>query len=92
MDHFEKSFNDIDPWHFATLYINIGQVFRSMGDYSTELGFFRKTLTIQKTILPSNDPLFAVVYNNIGAVYDGKGDKAIVHSSIYTPHLDQSIG
>jgi tetratricopeptide (TPR) repeat protein len=42
LDHFEKSFNDIDPWHFATLYSNIGQVFRSTEIILLHLDFFEK--------------------------------------------------
>lgn len=65
----------------ATAYNNVGQIFQLMGDYSTALGFFRRTLTIKKDVLPSNHPALAIVHNNIGAVHSLMGNHTLALES-----------
>ncbi len=45
-----------------------------MGDYSTALSYYVKTLEIEQKLLPSDHFLLAITYNNIAAVYQSVGD------------------
>ena len=44
-----------------------------MGEYSKALLSYERSLEIGKVALPSNHPLLATSYNNIGLVYDNMG-------------------
>ena len=58
----------------ATTNSNIGVVYQSIGEYSTALSYFKKTLEIQQQSLPRNHPHLATTNNNIGAIYQSTGE------------------
>ncbi|CAF1402155.1 unnamed protein product [Adineta ricciae] len=58
----------------ATLYVNIGLVYASMGDYPKSLEYYGKALSFQQQSLPEKHPDLATSYNNIGLVYSSMGD------------------
>ncbi|CAF0938586.1 unnamed protein product [Adineta steineri] len=45
-----------------------------MREYSKALSFYEQGLVIQQRTLPSNHPLLATSYNNIGFVYENMKD------------------
>jgi tetratricopeptide (TPR) repeat protein len=49
-------------------------VYYAKGDYENALVEYRKALEIQLKVLGPDHPDTATSYNNIGAVYDAKGD------------------
>ncbi|CAF1571195.1 unnamed protein product [Rotaria sordida] len=50
-------------------YINLGETYREMKDYSTALTYFEKGLEIREKKLPKNHPDIAVVYHNMAKLY-----------------------
>ena len=50
--------------------INIGGVYKNMGEYSKALSSYERALEIRKIALPPNHTSLATSYNNIGGVYD----------------------
>ena len=58
-----------NPLECATTYINLGETYREMKDYSTALTYFEKGLEIREKKLPKNHPDLAVVYHNMAKLY-----------------------
>ncbi|CAF1163576.1 unnamed protein product [Didymodactylos carnosus] len=81
LEYLEDPAINSDRLELATAYNNVGQVFQSMGAHSTALGFFRRTLAIEKEILPPNHPAFATVHNNIGTVHSLMGNHSLALQS-----------
>ncbi|CAF4843448.1 unnamed protein product, partial [Rotaria sp. Silwood2] len=57
------------PLECATTYVNLGETYREMKDYSTALTYFEKGLKIREKKLPKNHPDLAVVYHNLAKLY-----------------------
>ncbi|CAF4207711.1 unnamed protein product, partial [Rotaria sordida] len=58
-----------NPLQVATTYINLGETYREMKNYSTALTYFEKGLEIREKKLSKNHPDSAVVYHNMAKVY-----------------------
>ncbi|CAF1398625.1 unnamed protein product [Rotaria sordida] len=58
-----------NPLDCALTYINIGETYREMKDYSTALTYFQKGLQICQDNLPKEHPDLAVVYHNLAKLY-----------------------
>ncbi len=65
----------------ATLYNNIGVVYKNKGEYDNALEYYKKAREIMGKVLDPLHPDLAMTYNNIGLVYDNKGeyDNALVY-------------
>ena len=65
----------------ATLYNNIGVVYKNKGEYDNALEYYKKAREIMEKVLDPQHPDLAMTYNNIGLVYDNKGeyDNALVY-------------
>ena len=65
----------------ATLYNNIGVVYKNKGEYDNALEYYKKAREIMEKVLDTQHPNLAMTYNNIGLVYDNKGeyDNALVY-------------
>ena len=65
----------------ATLYNNIGVVYKNKGEYDNALEYYKKAREIMEKVLDTQHPDLAMTYNNIGLVYDNKGeyDNALVY-------------
>ena len=77
-----KSYDDEKEFlrSLAVYHNNIGEVHRSMGDYSTALSSFTKTLEILQNSFPDNDPQLATIYSNIATVHQSMED----HSNAFS--------
>ncbi|CAF1556138.1 unnamed protein product [Rotaria sp. Silwood1] len=58
-----------NPLDCALAYINLGETYREMKDYTTALTYFQKGLEIRQKKLPKNHPDLAVVYHNMAKLY-----------------------
>ncbi|CAF5142053.1 unnamed protein product, partial [Rotaria sp. Silwood1] len=58
-----------NPLQCATTYINLGETYRKMKDYSTALTYFQRGLEIREKKLPKKHPDLAVVYHNLSKLY-----------------------
>ena len=58
----------------ATLYNNIGMVYKAQGNYSEALEYHFKSLKIYKKVLGDEHIDTATFYNNIGGVYQAQGN------------------
>ncbi|CAF4389734.1 unnamed protein product [Rotaria sp. Silwood2] len=58
-----------NPLECATTYVNLGETYRQIKDYSTALIYFEKGLKIREEKLPKNHPDLAVVYHNLAKLY-----------------------
>ncbi|CAF1588245.1 unnamed protein product, partial [Adineta steineri] len=63
-----------DAGEKANYYVCLGYTRNQQGDYEKAIWYFEQALKIQEQDLPSNDPLLATSYNNIGNVYDKTGE------------------
>ena len=58
----------------ATIYNNIGEVYRAQGSYPLALEWYRKALAIREKAPDTDHPNTATTYNNIALVYKAQGD------------------
>ena len=58
----------------ATIYNNIGASRESLGDHSSALSYYQKTLAIQQKYLPHMHPSLSTTYSNIAATNASIGD------------------
>ncbi|CAF1192713.1 unnamed protein product [Adineta steineri] len=63
-----------DAGEKANYYVCLGYTKNQQGDYEKAIWYFEQALKIQEQDLPSNDPLLATSYNNIGNVYEKTGE------------------
>ena len=87
--------DEIDRAHFNH---QLGYILDQKGDYQRSLTYYKRTLEINRNILPENHPDLAISYNNIGLVYDNMEDydEALRHykealalwKSILPPNLE----
>ena len=71
----------------ATLYNNIGLIYKKQGDYTKAMKCYTTAMDILENTVDSNHPEIATTYNNIGSIYSSQGDytKAI---NYYTKAMD----
>lgn len=60
----------------ASIYNDIGLIFKHQGNYEQALENYTKALNIKRTIYEENDPDLAITYNNIGLLNIAQGDYA----------------
>ncbi|CAM2715025.1 unnamed protein product [Rotaria socialis] len=70
----QKAFNiqenvKCDPLDCATSYMDLGETYREMKDYSTALTYFEKGLKIREEKLAKNHPALAVIYHSMSKLY-----------------------
>ncbi|CAF5122386.1 unnamed protein product [Rotaria sp. Silwood1] len=58
-----------NPLECATTYVNLGETYREMKDYSTTFTYYQKGLEIREKKLPKDHPDLAVVYHNMAKLY-----------------------
>ena len=58
-----------NPPDCAITYLNLGETYREIKDYSTALTYFQKGLKIRLEKLSKNHPDLAVVYHNMSKLY-----------------------
>jgi tetratricopeptide (TPR) repeat protein len=63
-----------NPLQCATTYINLGETYQEMKDYSTALTFYQKCLQIRENKLPKNHPDLGVIYHNLAKLYFSTGE------------------
>ncbi len=56
----------------AAVYNNIGEVYRSEGNYFTALTYYEKTLEIEKQIFPLNHPSLVITYINMAVAFEAQ--------------------
>ncbi|CAF4811310.1 unnamed protein product, partial [Rotaria sp. Silwood2] len=64
-----KENDQCNPLHCALTYINLGETYREMKNYSTALTYFQKGLEIREKKLPKDHPSLAIVYHNLAKLY-----------------------
>ncbi|CAF5118434.1 unnamed protein product [Rotaria sp. Silwood1] len=58
-----------NPLDCSLTYINLGETYRKMKDYTTALIYFEKGLEIREKKLSKNHPDLAIVYHNLSKLY-----------------------
>jgi tetratricopeptide (TPR) repeat protein len=58
----------------AHLYHQIGYIFEQKQDFIDALNYYKQSLNIELSYLPSNDHSLSATYNNIGAILYEQGD------------------
>ncbi|CAF5220644.1 unnamed protein product, partial [Rotaria magnacalcarata] len=53
----------------ATTYMNLGETYREMKDYTTALTYYQKGLKIREEKLAKTHPDLAVIYHNMSKLY-----------------------
>ncbi|CAF2918295.1 unnamed protein product [Rotaria sp. Silwood2] len=58
-----------NPLECATTYINLGETYREMKDYTTALVYLKKGIEIHKSKLPKNHPDLAISYHKMAKLH-----------------------
>ena len=56
-------------WICATTYVNLGETYREMKDYTMALTYYQKGMEIREKKLPKNHCDLAVIYHNLAKLY-----------------------
>ena len=83
--YFHRLLTELPDGHdgIADCYHNLGEIAAEKGDYQKSLGFYKKSLQIQRQKLKSNDLHLAESYNSIGVVYRKIGDHQMALESYF---------
>ena len=55
----------------STTYVNLGETYREMGDYTMALIYYQKGMEIREKKLPKNHCDFAIMYHNLAKIIFG---------------------
>ncbi|CAF1619006.1 unnamed protein product [Adineta ricciae] len=76
LEHMLETYRDeisTDSVFFMLIYLQLGEVYRSMGNYPTALSYYEKVLETAQKYLHDHSSL-GILYNNLGLIYCSNGN------------------